>query len=380
MHSPELPHPETEPPMSTLPHLAALSFVLSPIAHRFADPQNPQEPQGPNLELEEASRLSPRIREALPRMVELLRSGIERKEPQANVWIRKGEATVFDGSYDWHSCVLAHWSLLAMGRRLGDEAAIEFVLDRLSPERLEAERSLLAANTDKHFTAPYEDAVLLVLLAELSRHEVQDPELLRRFRLETEGRVLDWLERERFPEALPPASQGGQPVCGFYRSWLWAHLCLRLSEPITPGATVRLDALTRDRVLPRVDEIRSQTEPFAFDFLWVPTLGALMERADPTFPTYTKWWAVPEAQEFPELPGEVRISTVHVVGLELSRIWPDAWDLAHDPDDARARARFEERMHAVLEREDLWAEDFTVCTHWVPQYLWIGIWLAEGRP
>ena len=34
----------------------------------------------------------------------------------------------------------------------------------------------------------------------------------------------------------------------------------------------------------------------------------------------------------------------------------------------------------ILARPDLWEEDFQVVTHWVPQFLWFGIWLADGRP
>ena len=41
---------------------------------------------------------------------------------------------------------------------------------------------------------------------------------------------------------------------------------------------------------------------------------------------------------------------------------------------------FHERMYALLERRDLWAEDFRSVTHWIPQYLWFALWLADGRP
>jgi len=46
----------------------------------------------------------------------------------------------------------------------------------------------------------------------------------------------------------------------------------------------------------------------------------------------------------------------------------------------RARARYEEHLAHFLAREDLWAGDFDSSSHWLPQYLWIGLWLADGSP
>ena len=61
-----------------------------------------------------------------------------------------------------------------------------------------------------------------------------------------------------------------------------------------------------------------------------------------------------------------------------SRSWPDAWDAGRG--DECARARYEEHLAHFLAREDLWAGDFDSSSHWLPQYLWIGLWLADGSP
>ena len=74
----------------------------------------------------------------------------------------------------------------------------------------------------------------------------------------------------------------------------------------------------------------------------------------------------------------MRLRTVHVVGVEVSRLW--SWAAAAARGDTGARRQFNTRMKEILARTDLWADDFRVVSHWVPQFLWIGVWLAQGRP
>ena len=64
--------------------------------------------------------------------------------------------------------------------------------------------------------------------------------------------------------------------------------------------------------------------------------------------------------------------------VALTRLWPLAWDGGRGDD--RALKTFRERSAALLEREDLWAEDFAACSHWMPQYLWLGSWFGAGCP
>ena len=82
------------------------------------------------------------------------------------------------------------------------------------------------------------------------------------------------------------------------------------------------------------------------------------------------------ANSIDELPAGVTISTVHQLGVFLSRLWPCAYDGGRG--DSEAQGRFEAGTRALLVREDLWADDFAACSHWVPQYLWLGYWFAGG--
>ena len=84
---------------------------------------------------------------------------------------------VFYGSFDWHSCVHGYWLLARLRRRfpeLPQAAAIDDVFDRhLTPELVAAEVAYLAGPMRAGFERPYGWAWLLMLAAELSRHESQ---------------------------------------------------------------------------------------------------------------------------------------------------------------------------------------------------------------
>ena len=114
-----------------------------------------------------------------------------------------------------------------------------------------------------------------------------------------------------------------------------------------------------------------------YDFLHLPSLLAMIERTRP------EGAEAPEpgpysARPLPELPESVDLRNVHVVGHQLSRVWASGL-LAHHG-DAQARADLNGLVDAVLARGDLWSDDFTVVSHWVPQYIYIALWMAAGAP
>ena len=82
---------------------------------------------------------------------------------------------VFCGSFDWHSCVHGYWLLATVVRLFPDirEAReIERLFDaQLTPSRIEAEVDYLDQPLRGTFERPYGWAWLLMLAAELSRHE-----------------------------------------------------------------------------------------------------------------------------------------------------------------------------------------------------------------
>lgn len=79
---------------------------------------------------------------------------------------------IFYGSYDWHSCVHAHWMLARLLRRYPDMAPAAGIralfVDQFTPAKVAGERAYFAAPTARAFKRPYGWAWLLKLAAELA--------------------------------------------------------------------------------------------------------------------------------------------------------------------------------------------------------------------
>jgi hypothetical protein len=111
----------------------------------------------------------------------------------------------FHGSYDWHSSVHMHWTLvrllrLSPGRSW--ESAVRAHLDaRLTPERVVGECAYLAAPERGTFERPYGWAWLLALEAELARLEPGGAwaAALRPLADELAGRFQSYLRRLALP-------------------------------------------------------------------------------------------------------------------------------------------------------------------------------------
>ncbi len=85
---------------------------------------------------------------------------------------------VFYGSFDWHSCVHGYWllaTLLRLHPREAGSQATRALYDRqLTPEKLVVETAYLAAPGRAGFERPYGWAWVLMLAAELARHDTDD--------------------------------------------------------------------------------------------------------------------------------------------------------------------------------------------------------------
>jgi hypothetical protein len=280
-----------------------------------------------------------------------------------------GAETAFTGSYDWHSAVHGHWALLSMARVRKDEETRTFVLRRLHPSILAAEGTYLEENPD--FEMPYGRAWLVLLLDELERHpEVSgNPAWLRAvrdLRGATERAVVDWLARTRFPDArnFPRHYLAAQRFRGDHYSWLFPYVFLQLA-----GVKDRRAARAFRALAPRIDPWRAElaTATHAeFDFLEAAALLALSDRLAGRTTSY--------ACDRVELPAAVTRANAHRPGAYIADAWPCT--LGDEP----ARAAFRKRFDQLLARPGLWRDDFDNVGHWVPQFMWLGLWLASGRP
>ncbi|MEZ5977202.1 MAG: DUF2891 family protein [Planctomycetota bacterium] len=311
-------------------------------------------------------------------LVALARAGIGTKEPNTSRVLTRGEPTLFDGNYDWHSCVIAHWMLLVSARVRGDRELESWLAGRLTPEALRHESDLvLAGDPFARPTWPYDEAWFCVLLSELDR---RDPGRFGDLRSRHERHLVHALFSLPFPDGTtllsdprdlaegeePRARDLGGTYCGFYRSWTMAWLALAWADPVDADVRELHRRLYEERLRPELATMSAVTEGHGYDFLWIPALAALAAEAAGDARTYP----VPV---FEDLPASVTIPTVHVVGAHLTKTWPLRGDAA-------ARALRDDVLRAFRERRDLWAEDFPACSHWVPQYLFVGEWLAAGRP
>src|SRR3954466_7538889 len=84
---------------------------------------------------------------------------------------------VFFGSFDWHSCVHGYWLLATVVRLFPDiteAAAIRKLFARqLTPAKLKREVGYLGRKSSRTFERPYGWAWLLMLAAELNRHDTE---------------------------------------------------------------------------------------------------------------------------------------------------------------------------------------------------------------
>ncbi|WP_312160369.1 DUF2891 domain-containing protein [Phenylobacterium sp.] len=82
---------------------------------------------------------------------------------------------IFHGSFDWHSCVHGYWLLARLYRRLPIIPAADEILslfnEMLTPDKVAGELAYLRRPTSAGFERPYGWAWLLMLSAELERHE-----------------------------------------------------------------------------------------------------------------------------------------------------------------------------------------------------------------
>ncbi len=116
---------------------------------------------------------------------------------------------VFDGSYDWHSSVHMHWSLLRLLRRhpaLPQRDRIVAHFDaRFVPAHIAVERAYAAHPRRGSFERPYGWGWLLALQAELNAPDVSLPQraawadALRPFSADVAARLAAFLGRSHYP-------------------------------------------------------------------------------------------------------------------------------------------------------------------------------------
>ncbi len=277
-------------------------------------------------------------RESAARFANMVLAAIHREYPNKILHFLDSDADaaapheltpVFFGSYDWHSAVHGHWTLVRLLRKVPDpafSAATESALDTsFDSEKVAAECRYLNRTGRRSFEIPYGMGWLLQLAAEL--HEWDDTrarrwqETLRPLTDLAASRMVDWAEH------LPhPVRTGEHSQSAFGLSLLldWAQSSQQLSATRAVKRRVRsLYGQDRDGPL--------HLEPSGYDFLSpclaeVDLMRRVLEPGElaefltrflpsiPIDPDAT--WLEPVACPDPADP-----KLAHLDGLNLSRAW-----------------------------------------------------------
>lgn len=292
---------------------------------------------------------------------------------------------VFYGSYDWHSSVHMHWTLVTLLARfpaLPEADAIVACLDRhFTAERIAVEIAYLERPASASFERPYGWAWLLKLCEALHRAGDDVRVAVWRDRMQALADLVVRRIASYLPRAVFPSRAGSHANSAF-------ALLLVLDYAIAVGDTALHDTVVAkamawfggDRDYPVAYETSSE------DFLSNGLLeAALMRRAfqrDPAGPDgafadarFHQWWDgfVPDIATLvhwltplePSDRGDARLT--HIDGLNLSRAW--CWSLLVDvlPDALQTSVRLAVHAHRSRSLPHA-AEGHYVGTHWLASF------------
>lgn len=314
-----------------------------------------------------AAKPSPELaRRRRARLRTAIRRGIRTTTPHDAVAV----PGVFDGNFDWHSSVHGHWALLSMARVTRNRALESETMARLTDAALRRERSRLAANPG--FELPYGRAWLLLLLDELGRRP-RMPATVAGLRADTERTLLAWLRTSPYPEgSQKPGSRGFSAEHG---SWLLAYLLMVLSRPRSTATRQALRDLRRTKLEPQRAQLPRVVHGPG-DFLFLPAIQAVIDRVDPASPRTVPAYPLVASPSLACPP--LDSTNAHSAGAAVVHLWPYAIQTRAGRDTACSR--YHTRLAELFSRPDQWETSFRHASHWVPQFIWMALWLEAGRP
>lgn len=284
--------------------------------------------------------------EVIAQLAHVIKTGIKTFEPHAGP---RGPGP-FAGTYDWHSCVHAHWALLAM-ERFGTPVD-DWLHARLSSSVFEIEFKYLQDNPS--FELPYGRAWLLLLINELRRQGHSDG-ILEALNNRLQIELIDYLHSHPFPEH----PDRDYSYLGTHYSWMFAHWMCSLSAQLNSDDTSEYQALYESRVCPVFDALRKH-DPVPNDFLdlrVMADLEILLWQND-----------APSEIALAEVPEAVDSKNAHMIARLFQELWAQA---IYNP------SSIENRFDGLIEKEYLWKFDFQYASHFVPQFAWMAVYLSE---
>jgi hypothetical protein len=234
---------------------------------------------------------------------------------------------IFFGSFDWHSCVHGWWTLFTLLRLYpdGPEARRIWALasELFTPDNVAAELDYLARPSSRGFERPYGWGWLLMLQAELDRHDSEGGR-----RRAATLRPLTLAFADRFKAFLPLAAYPVR-VGTHYNTAFALRLALDWADDNDPA----LAALCREKALAwHADDRDCQAwEPSQDEFLSPALMEAALMRRVMTPEAFRDWFNafLPRtgSQKPATLFSPASVSDrsdgkiAHLDGLNLSRAW-----------------------------------------------------------
>jgi hypothetical protein len=279
---------------------------------------------------------------------------------------------LFYGSFDWHSCVHGYWLLATLLRRHPDIAEAETIralLERqLTPENVAAEVEYLAQPMRAGFERPYGWAWVLMLAAELTRHE-SEPWAATIAPLS--GAIVT-----RFTEFLPKAAYPVRAGTHFNTAFAFS---ISLEYAAVASDPVLASLLREKAVAWYGDDVECQAwEPSGDDFLSPALMEAECMRRVLSSSDFARWLdsflprlaeREPAALFEPvEVSDRADGKIAHLDGLNLSRAW--CWRaLAHGwpEDDARRKIAHDTSARHLAASLPHVAGDY-MGEHWLATY------------
>ena len=251
---------------------------------------------------------------------------------------------VFRTHFDWHSSVHAQWMLLSSSRVFGNEVINQKIRARFAQPVIDSELAKLRANPA--FELPYGQVWLVLLLSELEKYNEVD---VQNFKKQTAERIFSWLAGTEFPETNPNS----------YHSWLFTYFLIKKCN--LPEFSD--DLMEADKKFNVVNSVRDENDPK--DFFSSESLFRLL-----------KGIPNPHLNSNEDLKrcAPIVMANCHTVGRIVSK----SWRAPHIQESALAEAT--QFVYSVIKEPQFWKNDFKTVAHWVPQFLWFGIWLALGEP
>ena len=290
----------------------------------------------------------------------------------------------FWGSYDWHSSVHMHWTLVRVLRRFPDHSRAQEsraqLATRLTTDAIAGELATLHGPNRQAFERPYGWAWLLKLAAELEALAAFDAEVTR---WRDALRPLAQHFADQFLAFLPRADYPTR--AGTHGNSAFAlHLALDWCDVVGHRALRQAVVERANRWFAHDRRYPAEYEPGGDDFLSAGLIEAVLMQRVVDGCSFDDWWQQfqPGSDGLANWLQPARVSDasdpriVHLHGVNLARTWCWAWLRTAMPDDLHPAIDAAIDAHLATSLSAATAGDY-VGTHWLASFALLAL---DERP